>query len=269
MRQMLEKAEERALARAWQDNADERARGRLVEAYQPMIRKIARGHLRAGLGLEDLVQEGVIGFMAALENFDPDRGYSIGTLARYHIAARIQLHVSEFTGMIRLPNSRRIKGLLSKCVGRIRMAESEAGATLDDSEKREICEAAGFALEELHQYEMVMRPAKSVHAATSEDGQENGLDLASDDAGPQETLITARTQTQSAEILGRLLADLPPRTRHILTLRHLSDDFVSLDSIAADLKISRERVRRIELDALSDLKKRLGEIGISDISDVA
>lgn len=268
MRKMLEKSEEFALARAWRETGCERSRARLVEAYQPMIRRIARGHLRSGLGLEDLVQEGVIGFMAALENFDPERGYAIGTLARYHIAARIQLHVSEFAGVIRLPNSRRIKGLVSKCIGRIRAAEAEQGESLGDTRKREICEEAGFTLEELHEYERVMRPAKSVHASAADD-DERGFDLPDEAGDPHDALVASRTREQSARMLADLLGALPERTRRIIALRHLSDDFVSLDAIAAELGISRERVRRIELDALATLRQRLSDNGIDGIADLA
>jgi RNA polymerase sigma factor (sigma-70 family) len=269
MKKMLEKPEELALARSWLDDNCERSRGRLVDAYQPMIRRIARKHLRNGLTMDDLVQEGSIGFMGALDNFDPDRGYSVGTLARFHITARVQLYVSEFAGIIRLPNSRRIKGLLSNCVSKIRFEEAQKGETLTPQEKNEICEAAGFSLRELEQYEMVMRPAKSLASQSSSDEDESVFELADENADVEASVVLSQSMKSAQEILDRIMSDLPERTRTILRMRHLSDDFVSLDKIAAEVGISRERVRRIEMDALDIIRDRFKSAGIQDLSDIA
>lgn len=269
MTRILDKDEELAHARAWLDHGSERARNALVRAYQPMIRRIARKHLRAGLAVEDLVQEGTIGFMSGLDNFDPSRGYSVGTLARFHIAARIQLHVSEFTGIIRLPNSRRIKKLLSSCVSNIRLEEKLRGETLSHAEKEKICQDAGFSLDELEQYEMVMRPVKSIGSQSQSDEDESGFELADDSASPEDLVAHSQSMAVAQDILARILADFPERTRKILSMRHLSEDFVSLDSIAAEVGISRERVRRIEKDALAEIRKGFQRAGISQLDDIA
>jgi len=268
MTKMLKKDEELALARAWLERSDERARGRLVVAYQPMIRNIARKNLRSGLSLDDLIQEGNIGFMAGLDNFDPDRGYSVGTLARFHIAARIQLHVSEFTGIIRLPNSRRIKGLLSQCVAKIRAAEAEAGETISQARKKEICEAAGFELEELEQFEMVMRPTKSLAIQKSDSDEESGFEVVDETGSSEDVYSSTEALEKTKTLLAGILADMPERTRTIITMRHLGEEFVSLDSIAATVGISRERVRRIERDALGKIQEALKDAGIEAFSDL-
>ena len=213
---LLKKDEELALARAWLDRQDERARSKLVASYQPMIRRLARKYMRSGLAVEDLVQEGSIGFMAGLDNFDPELGYSVGTLARFHITARIQLHVSEFTGIIRLPNSRRIKGLLSGCVAKIRIEEKERGEVLSNLEKEAICVEAGFSLAELEQYEMVMRPTKSIAAQSSSDDDESGFDLADEGGSPEELVAQNQSMNVAKDILAKIMADFPERTQKIL-----------------------------------------------------
>ena len=266
---LLEKQEEISLARAWLSDGDEAARAKIVHAYQPMIKRIARKHLRNGLSMDDLVQEGTIGFMSGLDNFDPDLGYSIGTLAQFHITARIQLHVSEFLGIIRLPNSRRIKKLLSKCVSRIRFEESQRSESLDNSEKARICEEAGFTLEELEQYEMVMRPVKSVSSPTSSDEDESGFEIIDGGQSPEEITASRQSMASARSILASIISQMPERTRKILMMRHLSNDFVSLDTIAEEVGISRERVRRIEKDALESIRKSMQESGITKISDIA
>jgi len=269
MVKMLDKEEELTLARAWLDHADSRARDKLLASYQPMIRRIARHHMRNGLDLDDLVQVGSMGFLAGLENFEPERGFSVGTLARFHIAAHIQLHVSEFTGIIRLPNSRRIKGLLSRCVGRIRFEEARVGRSLGMQEREAICVEAGFELAELEQYEMVMRPTKSLQSRAMADEDESGFEPVDDSDGPEEAVSAAQASCLSKSLIERLLSELPERTRTIIRMRHLSEDFVSLDAIAQAVGISRERVRRIEIEALALLRQRFAEAGIRDLSDIA
>ena len=172
MRQMLKKSEEIELARAWRDRGCERSRARLVEAYQPLIRRIAWKYLRAGLNFEDLVQEGVIGFMAALDNFDPDRGHAIGALARWHVASRVNLYVNEFSGSLRLPNSRRLKGLLRLVVKPMRAAEARSGRRMSNDDRAEMCRAAGYTLAELEAYEQATSMPRNVEprAACDEDG---------------------------------------------------------------------------------------------------
>jgi RNA polymerase sigma-32 factor len=74
--------------------------------------------------------------------------------------------------------------------------------------------------------------------------------------------------SQAADLLKIALKDLPERTQTIIAMRHLSGDFNSLESIAEKVGISRERVRRIELDALQKIKSELEKSGISDLSDI-
>jgi RNA polymerase sigma factor (sigma-70 family) len=269
MKKMLRKDEELALARAWLDKGCERSRSKLVDSYQPMIRNIARKYLRNGLSMDDLAQEGAIGFMAGLDNFDPDRGYSVGTLARFHIQARIQLHVSEFTGIIRLPNSRRIKGLLSNCVAKIRAAEADRGETLSAAEKAEICAEGGFDLAELEQYEMVMRPTKSLAGRASSSDDESTFELVDEKADTEAEVLASQSMEKAQAALGAIMADMPERTRKILEMRHLGEDFVSLDAIALEVGVSRERVRRIEMDALKKIREGLAASGINSLHDVA
>ena len=265
---LLEKQEELTLARQWLDEGSERARAKLVAAYQPMVRRLARKYMRSGLSIEDLIQEGVIGFMAGLDNFDPDRGYSVGTLARFHISARLQLHVSEFTGIIRLPNSRRIKGLLSGCVSKIRLEEKLREAALTNAEKEKICIEAGFSLSELEQYEMVMRPTKSISSQSTSDDGESGFDLVDENGSPEDIVAQDQSMAFARRVMAEILSDFPERTRRIVSMRYLSDGFVSLDQIAAVVGVSRERVRRIEKDALAEIRKRFAAAGIEKLSEV-
>lgn len=263
---LLKKDEELALARAWKSKGSQGARARLLEAYQPLVRSIAARYLRPGLGRDDLIQEGNIGFLAGLDNFDPELGHSVGTLARFHIAARMQIYVSEFSGVLRLPNSRRIKGLLTRCIAAIKRAESEWGRELSNQEKEAMAVELGFSLAEIQDYERAMRPPKSLsHAAGTED--EPGFEIA-DETTSQDAQISAQSLSGAAGILASILESMPERTRTILLLRHMNQDFVSLERIAEEMNLSRERVRRIEIDALIELRKKLADAGIEALDDI-
>lgn len=263
---LLQKHEELTLAKAWKEQSSQSARARLLQAYQPLVRSIATRYMRPGLDRDDLIQEGNIGFLAGLDNFDPSMEYSVGTLARFHIAARMQIHVGEFAGVLRLPNSRRIKKLLTQCFAALKAAEAHTGRELNDREKEAIAKDLGFSLSEIQEYERAMRPPKSLsHAAGTED--EPGFEIA-DETTLEDVQIKARSLSGVAGILRDILGTMPERTRTILILRHMNPEFVSLESIAKDLNLSRERVRRIEIEALLDLRKKLDEAGIKDLGDV-
>ena len=163
----LERQEEARLTRLWRDRADQDARGRLVEAYRPLIRSLARRFVRPGLDIEDLESEGTIGFLSCLDHFDPDLGYSVATLARFHIVARLQVHASEFSGQIRLPKSRKMRDVITGALARLREQESALGRKLTDEDRLRVCEEFGLSLSDLEKYEMVMRPGVDVHEAAS------------------------------------------------------------------------------------------------------
>jgi len=263
---LLQKDEELALARAWKAKKSPQARARLLEAYQPLVRSIAAKYMRPGLGRDDLIQEGNIGFLAGLDNFDPELGHSVGTLARFHIAARMQIYVSEFAGVLRLPNSRRIKGLLTKCIAAIKRTETDLGRDLSDREKEDIATELGFSLAEIQDYERAMRPPRSLSRPVGTE-DEPGFEIA-DENSSQEAQTSARSLAGVAGVLTSILDAMPERTRTILLLRHMNPEFVSLERIAEDMGLSRERVRRIEIDALLELRKRLAEAGIDSLDDV-
>lgn len=261
---MLKKEEELQLARSWKDKGDQAARAKLLQSYQPLVRSIASKHMRNGLQREDLIQEGNIGFLAGLDNFNPDLGHSVGTLARFHIAARMQIYISEFNGVLRLPNSRRIKGLLTKCIGGIKQAESHLGREITNVEKEKICAQAGFTYAEVQDYEMVMRPSQSLSTPKGTE-DEPGFEIADDHS---QTAIEAQSQIDASGVLSQVLATMPERTQHVLMRRHMSDSFVSLEEVAKELELSRERVRKIEIEGLSILKDKLIQMGLTSFDDI-
>lgn len=263
--QFLEREEELALARAWLDHGDLRARDLIVAAYRPLIARVARQKCGSGNDLEDLIQEGTIGFMAGLDNFDPDRGYSVGTLAEYHIRNRLATYLSETRNVMRLPNSRKLKRLVSSVVAPINAIESEFGVVLTAEERALICEDEGFMLSDLEEYLVNTSRAKAIQTP---DDETTGCDPACPAAGAEADVLQSRSVERFRAAVAEVLSTMPERTRDILAMRHFSDDFVSLDHLARRFGVTRERIRQIESNGLAELRDGLRRRGIASVDDV-
>jgi len=263
---MLTRDQEMDLARAWLDHGDERARARLVRAYQPMIVRIAKKHHRPGVDLQDLIQEGNIGFLGGLDNFEPDRGYSIGTLARFHIGNKICIYLGDTGAIVRIPNSKRIRRLLSAVIRPIREIEALHGVKLTAAEESSICEDEGFTHAELENYRAVHGVPCGIEAGGDED--ESGSELADVSDTPEDALLVSRSLEASQRAVAGILSSLPAKTQKIVAMRHLSDEFVSLDSIAEELGMTREGVRKSEAAAVDKIRTRLIAEGFTGLGDV-
>lgn len=263
--QFLERKEEIALARAWLDRGDIRARDRIIAAYRPLIARVARQKCGNGNDLEDLIQEGTIGFMSGLDKFDPDRGYRVGTLAEYHVRERLALYLSETRNVMRLPNSRKLKRLVSSVVAPINAIESEFGIVLTAEERALICEDEGFTLADLEEYLINTSRAKAIQAS---DDETSGCDPACPSSGAEVEVLQSQSVERFRAAVAEVLATMPERTRTILELRHLSDDFVSLDDLPKRYGVTRERIRQIESNGLAELRDGLRRRGIGSVGDV-
>jgi RNA polymerase sigma factor (sigma-70 family) len=254
------------LARAWLDNGDERARSNLVRAYQPMIRRIARKYLRNGLAMDDLVQEGTIGLLRAIDNFDPERELSLSNLARFHIAHRINTFIFDSAYVAKMPNSRRLKRLFYRVVLPIQQIESGLGVKLTRAQKSIICEDEDCTFEELEEFELMRSVPKSICAHS--DDEESGFEPTDDAKTPEDALISSATVKKVSEGLHAAIAELDEQPRSIMARRHFSGEFVSYDTIAEENGISRERVRAIEKRAIEDIKPKMLSRGIRGVGDI-
>ncbi|GAW36988.1 RNA polymerase sigma factor RpoS [Roseovarius sp. A-2] len=262
---MLNRSEELSLARAWLERGDERARARLVEAYQPLVIRMAKSRQRRGAHISDLIQEGNIGLLRCLDNFDPGLGHSISTLARFYIHDQIALYFDETSAVTRIPRSRRIKRLVSAVIEPIREIEEAHGVKLTREQEESICLDEGFEYEDLERY----RAVNGVTYGIEGDDEEAGWSEISDDrATPEEALVSERSAESASRAVFDAMSRMPERTQKILRMRHFSEEFVSLDEIGEAVGISRARVRRIEEDAMTDIRAALEAQGFHELEDI-
>jgi RNA polymerase primary sigma factor len=244
---LLTPAEERELARR-KDEGDEVARRRLVESNLRLVMSITRNYTRADVPLLDLIQEGNLGLMRAVDKFDWTMGFKLSTYATWWIRQAVQRALAEQSRTIRLPVH------IADQVRRVQRARRALGQQLSrDPTFDEI--AAEVELTPLRVSELLDLVQDHVSLETPVgDGESVMSDLIEDTnaVGPEaETALRLR----SVE-LAQALAQLKPRLQRVLVLRYGLDGSGgrTLEQVGVELGITRERVRQLETRALRELR---------------
>ena len=248
---VLRPDEERELARLVAAG-DERARRALIEANLRLVIAMARRYQGLGLPFSDLVQEGTVGLIQAVDRFDWRRGRRFSTYAAWWIRQAIRRALTNDSRTIRLPSrlvakqlaARRAAATLEAGLGRPATTEEIAAATGYDAVAVEGAEQAPLAAASLND------------TVGGEDGGAQLVELVAD-AAARDPLVEAEAAAR-AEALRAALAVLRPRERAILA-SHFGIDCEphTLEQIAGDLHLAPERVRQIEQHALAILARRL------------
>ncbi len=265
----LNRDEELTLARAWRDRKDERARTKILAAYKKMAVGFARRSLRPGGSLDDLVQEAQIGLVTALDRFDPDLGFGFSTFARYHVLSRLQVHALENLGPVRIFNTAATKTLLGNYFRVRRELEDPGSGRLSEEAREKLCIVLEIPREQLDRFEMTIAAPAGVDTGAGMDPDEEGPKakplVGSDD--PERTAVRNRAQEQAKAAIYEALKGLDPRDAEIIKRRHLKDPGETLDAIAADMGVSRERIRQIETRGMRRIKEALTGHGVQTASD--
>jgi RNA polymerase primary sigma factor len=244
---LLTPAEERALAQR-KDEGDEVARRRLVEANLRLVMSITRNYTRADVPLLDLIQEGNLGLMRAVDKFDWTMGFKLSTYATWWIRQAVQRALAEQSRTIRLPVH------IADQVRRVQRARRALGQQLSrDPTFDEI--GAETELTPLRVSELLDLVQDHVSLETPVgDGESVMSDLIEDPnaVGPEaETALRLRSTE-----LARALSQLKPRLQRVLVLRYGLDGSGgrTLEQVGVELGITRERVRQLETRALRELR---------------
>jgi RNA polymerase sigma-32 factor len=264
--EMLDAETELALARAWRDDADEKALHRLVNAYMRLAISMASRYRRYGAPMPDLIQEAGVGLMKAAEKFDPDRGVRFSTYAVWWIKASIQDYVMRNWSMVRTGSTSSQKALffnLRRVRAKLERQAGADGVALDGFRLREMIAAeVGVPLRDVEMMDARLAGADfSLNAQQAGEEGREWLETLEDDA-PQ----AAETVTRSADLarvrgwLAEALASLNARERMIIVERKLRDEPRTLESLGQELGLSKERIRQLEAQALAKLRKRLESV---------
>jgi RNA polymerase sigma-32 factor len=255
---MLTLEEEEDLSRRWRDHRDEEAVRQLAGSHLRFVVKIAKSYRGYGLPFTDLISEGNVGLMKALEKFDPERGVRLATYAQWWIKATIQEYVLKSWSLVKIGTTGAQKKLffnLRKMKARLELFEEgdlphEQVATI--ARDLDVTEDDVIAMNR-----RLAGPDHSLNAPlrTDGDGDAEWQDWLVDDSESPEARLTVSDEADKRRaLMNSAMQGLNDRERHILTERRLRDEPVTLEVLSQHYGISRERVRQIEVRAFEKLQ---------------
>jgi RNA polymerase sigma-32 factor len=257
---MLAKDEEFMLAKRWREHEDPEAAHRLVTSHLRLVAKIAMGYRGYGLPIGEVISEGNVGLMQAVKKFDPDKGFRLATYAMWWIRASIQEYILRSWSLVKMGTTAAQKKLFFN----LRKAKSEISALeegdLRPEQVRLIATKLGVLDEEvISMNRRLSGPDASLNAPLRSDSESEWQDWLQDDVTPSQESVLAETEERSLRmgLLEEAMAELTDRERHILTERRLKDDPTTLEELASQYGVSRERVRQIEVRAFEKLQKSM------------
>ncbi len=247
---LLTATEEYELATRFQRDNDREAAHRLVHAYLRLVLKTAQEYRHYRVSLPDLVQEGTVGLMHAVKQFDPQRGHRLATYAIWWIRAAIHDFILRSWRMVKIATTRIKRQLFFK----LRQTKSTA-ALLNRQEAEKLARQFGTDVETILEVDSRMvGHDESLNQPLLEEGGE-WLEQIPDHRPDQERQLLSVERQQWLHRLVRTGCDaLTPRERQIIAARYLADSPQTLESLALTLSISRERVRQVEKRALEKLR---------------
>lgn len=254
---LLTPEEERELARKYKAG-DEEAGKRLITANLRFVVKVALEYKGYGFRLSDLIQEGNLGLMVALKHFDPEKGYRFISYAIWWIRAYIQNYIMRSWSLVKVGTTQSQKKLFYK-MGKL--WELEEGEGSREEKLKSLVEELKVEERDIEQmYERIKYRDLSLDAKVDEEQESTFLDFLADYAPNQEETLADKERIEVIKNLVReALSKLSERERIVIEKRLMSEEPVTLQDLSKVFKVSRERVRQIELQAVRKLKKDLEE----------
>jgi RNA polymerase primary sigma factor len=237
---------------------DQRARNKLVERNLRLVISVAKRYRGMGLPFEDLIQEGNVGLVRAVEKFDPERGYRLSTYITWWIRQAIGRAISDKGRAIRVPVHAGEK--MRKMTRAYNELSAELGREPTDEE---VAQRLGWKLDEVREAkEAILDATTSLNGplGSGEEGSELGEFI--EDARASDTAGEVMGEMESAT-LQEAIERLPERHRYVLIRRYGLDerDPATLAELREELKVSRERVRQLQRQAEQMLKRHMLKTG--------
>src|SRR5947208_4646833 len=253
---MLDPQEEYMLARRWREAGDRDAAHRLIISHLRLVAKIARGYRGYGLPIADMISEGHVGLLQAVERFEPERGFRFSTYAVWWIKAAIQEYILRSWSLVKMGTTASHRKLFFN----LRKAKSRISA-LDEGDMRpDQVKLIAKRLGVTERAVIDMNRRLGGDASLTDTNREASdsaewQDWLVSESPDQETMLAASEEFDDRRnALSVVLGTLKPRDRRIFESRRLADDPITLAELADEFGVSRERVRQIEARAFEKVQ---------------
>ena len=254
---MLEPHEEYMLAKRWREHGDHEAAHKLVTSHLRLVGKIARGYSGYGLPISDVISEGNVGLMQAVQRFKPEKGFRFATYAVWWIRAAIQEYILRSWSLVKMGTT----GNQKKLFFNLRKAKSKIFA-LDEGDLRPdqvqlIAKRLGVTKQDVVDMNRRLGGDASLNAPIREDSHPGEWqDWLVDQSASQETTLAARDEyAYRRKTLASALCVLNDRERRIFEARRLAEDPIKLADLASEFGVSPERVRQIDVSSFEKVQK--------------
>ncbi|MBS0967002.1 RNA polymerase sigma factor RpoH [Acetobacter okinawensis] len=256
---LLTPEEELSLSRKWRDKGDVKAAHRLVTSHLRLVAKIAMGYRGYGLPINELISEGNVGMMQAVRRFDPEKGFRLATYAMWWIRAAIQEYILHSWSLVKMGTTAAQKKLffnLRRLKGQMQAIDD---GDLKPEQVNKIATTLGVSEQDVVDMNRRMAaPDHSLNAPLKADQESEWQDRLVDDQVNQEEVYAENEEMSGRKaLLTTALETLNERERRIFSERRLKDDPATLEELAHDYGISRERVRQIEVRAFEKVQEAM------------
>jgi RNA polymerase sigma-32 factor len=255
---LLSRAEEEAISQRFAESGDPELAQQLVMSNLRFVVKIANEYRGYGLKLLDLVQEGNMGLMVAVQKFEPERGYRLISYGVWWIRAYIQAYVMRSYSLVKMGTTQAQRRLF---FGR-RKAIEKLNAKGSEPTRENIAEMLDVSPRDVGEMEVRMAGHDfSLDAPLFDDGGTLLEQLPSPAASPEDEVVEVRFRRARSQVIREALEVLDPRERMIIEARDLAESPRTLTDLGAELGVSRERARQLQARGLQKLRTFLLDRG--------
>jgi RNA polymerase sigma-32 factor len=258
---MLEADEEYMLAKRYKEHADPGAAQKLITSHLRLVAKIAMGYRGYGLPISEVISEGNVGLMHAVKRFEPEKGFRLATYAMWWIRAAIQEYVLRSWSLVKIGTTAAQKRLffnLRKVKGQIAALDD---GSLHPDQIKQIATTLNVTEDDVVQMNSRLSGDASLNSPMrADEGSSEWQDWLVDDTPDQETTLGETEEfDERMGMLNKAMDVLNERERAIFQARRLQDNPATLEELAQQYDVSRERIRQIEVRAFEKVQDAVRE----------
>ena len=255
---MLDSEEEYMLAKNWKTTGNLKSAEKLVTSHLRLVAKIAMGYRGYGLPVNEMISEGNVGLMQAVKKFEPEKGFRLATYAMWWIKAAIQEYILRSWSLVKIGTTTAQKKLFFNLKKIKNQIAPRSEGDLRDEHVSEIAQKLNVKKDEVvSMNRRLSGKESSLNAPIGEDGDE-WQDWLTDKGMDQELKFAQKEEMDQRKVLLKdSIKILNDREKEILYARRLNDDPTTLEDLSKKYKISRERIRQIEIKAFEKLQKSM------------